>query len=72
MHEVDQDVVVMYTFVKFIFNVFKSYKSFWGFWEFWLFWGFWGFTIVIVILIRVNTNILETRAVLNKQDQITN
>ena len=31
MHEVDQDVVVMYTLVNFFFDVFDSYKSLWGF-----------------------------------------
>ena len=31
MHEVDQDVVVMYTLVKFFFDVFESYKSLRGF-----------------------------------------
>ena len=31
MHEVDQDVVVMYTLVKIYFDVFDSYKSLWGF-----------------------------------------
>ena len=31
MHEVDQNVVVMYTLVKIVFNVFESYESYEGF-----------------------------------------
>ena len=56
MHEVDQDVVVMYTLVKIFFDVFDSYKSFWGFEGLW---GFSGFYIVIVILILRNINSFE-------------
>ena len=48
MHEVDQDVVVMYTLVKIFVYVFESYVSLWGFWLVFLGFfrvseGFWGF-----------------------------
>ena len=44
MHEVDQDVVVMYTFVKIFIQIyFYNYESYEGFEGFWGFGGFWGF-----------------------------
>ena len=50
MHEVDQDVVVMYTLVKMLFYVFEIYKSLWGFWGFLrVFKGFWGFWVLRVL-----------------------
>ena len=57
MHEVDQVVVVMYTLVKFFLKFLRVIR---------VYEGFEGFSMVFVIFIWRNSNIYETRAVLDK------